>query len=100
MKRLRFILLFLLLGAIVNVAVAWGIAIWSDQESWIDEVPLEVPAVWPSYLVDLNWPPPYEAIQRRGLGMFGRNYGATIVDISGGDLDARTTRTDRAISRW
>ena len=30
MKPLRTILLFLLLGAVVNVAVAWGCALWSS----------------------------------------------------------------------
>ena len=33
MRRVFTILLFLLLGAIVNIAVAWGCALWVDAVS-------------------------------------------------------------------
>ena len=36
MKRLRVILLFLLLGAIVNVAVAWGCAIYAEIKMFVE----------------------------------------------------------------
>lgn len=41
MKRLRVILLFLMLGAIVNVGVTWGIAAWDTPGSsllWLPEI--------------------------------------------------------------
>ena len=43
MKRFRVILLFLLLGAIVNVAVAWGIATWVMAKEGRRDARVDVP---------------------------------------------------------
>ena len=45
MKRLRVILLFLLLGAIVNVAVAWGCAAWVIPKKDVQSTWLETPVL-------------------------------------------------------
>jgi len=95
-RRVLTILLFLLLvsgGAIVNVAVAWGCAAWAPQRETWDGRAIEAPASWPSYLEELDWPGPDSAIKKQGLGMGLDGLGATIIEISGGDLDASWKRT-------
>ena len=63
MKRVRVIMLFLLLGAIVNVAVAWGCALWSVL------APLSVPPK-NSTVLRARVDPDFEVIHRRaGIGL-------------------------------
>ena len=82
-------MLLLIIGAIINIGVAWACALWVTQEVWDEDVPVAVPDSWPAYLQELDWPPPTAATQRRGSGLFSTNMGATIIEISGGDADAR-----------
>jgi hypothetical protein len=79
---------FLLLGAIVNVAAAWGFAIVAEQEAYTRIEPVDVPDQWPAYLRNLNWPAPDRAEERVGLGVVGDAVGVTILDVEGGDRDA------------
>ena len=52
MKRIRIILGFLLLGAIVNIGVAWGCSVWivtppaGMQTAWVDLPGLTMPKGW------------------------------------------------------
>jgi hypothetical protein len=93
MKRWAFtILLFLLLGAVVNVAVAWGCALWSDLARSPVAVDLPVPRVWPSYLQRCHWPPPSAASRAAEVGP-----GVTILSVVGGDLQATSTGGPRAL---
>jgi len=59
------ILLFLLLGAIVNIAVAWGLAISVDVDS--EPTGFEERAEWPD-VVPENWPGPLIGVWRGGFG--------------------------------
>ncbi len=94
MKRwLAKIVVFLLLGAVVNVAVAWGCALWSSQESYLTEEEIDVPQAWPSYLEELGWPTPASAIRLRGLGWGFGSVGVTVIEVSGGDPDASWMRS-------
>ena len=65
MKRLWVILGFLLLGAIVNVAVAWGCVCWSEIHPDSDMVK-DTP--WPAPVPD-GWPETANLWTRRGLGI-------------------------------
>jgi hypothetical protein len=86
------LVLFLLLGAIVNVAVAWGCALWSAQESWESVRALEAPQRWPAYLERLSWPPPHSSSEHLELGLHRASIGVSIVSISGGDVFASCAR--------
>ena len=78
MKRcLTKLVVFLLLGAIVNVAVAWGCALWSRNSEWREDRPLPTAkTLWPQYLLDADWPPAEFASLREGVG-----FGVTIIDV-------------------
>jgi hypothetical protein len=82
---------FLALGAIINVAVAWGCALWSVQEVWVADTPIEPPRRWPAYLERIGWPEPTAAVRREGMGV-----GVTVIEITGGDAEAGYRRTDPA----
>jgi hypothetical protein len=51
------VIVFLLLGAIVNVAVAWGFALQAKavQSEWEELIPEQLQ--WPEYIVQAKWPP-------------------------------------------
>jgi hypothetical protein len=87
-RAIRTVIVFLLLGAIVNVAVAWWFALVGEQEASTRIEPAAVPDRWPAYLRDLDWPAPDHAEERIGLGVVGDAVGVTILDIEGGDRDA------------
>ncbi len=66
------ILIFLLAGAVMNVAVAWGCALWPrvGNEELIEPVPPSVLAWFQSNSpVDVELPGSSEVRQRRGLGL-------------------------------
>jgi hypothetical protein len=73
-RRVLTILLFLLLGAMVNVAIAWALAVSVDLESaptwW------EVKAEWPEAVPD-SWPGPPVAVWREGFGWCACTYWAS-----------------------
>ncbi len=71
------IAILLLAGAVVNAAVAWGCALWSENNLWFSETTLSAAKAWPAYLVDANWPPPYIAVRREGLG-----FGVSVIQIT------------------
>jgi hypothetical protein len=53
------VIVFLLLGAIVNVAVAWGCSLWLCNDLLVSRTPDPVPsatATWPFYLQGAGWP--------------------------------------------
>jgi hypothetical protein len=88
-RRAVIILLFLLLGAIVNVAVAWACALWSGLGKGIARVSLTVPAAWPAYLQQCGWPAPYATWRVADVGP-----GVTIIVTHGGDRDVTWDRSD------
>jgi hypothetical protein len=77
------VILFLLIGAIVNVAVAWSLAVWGQQDAWLGKQAVKVPDEWPSRINGLGWPNPTHAIMHQGDGV-----GVRVLEISGGDLEA------------
>jgi hypothetical protein len=64
-RRVTQIILFLLLGAIVNIVVAWGSVIWIPSPQWsydaaIRELPVKPPADWrPLDKRTIDWSPLY-----------------------------------------
>ena len=76
-RRLAKLAMFLILGAIVNVAVAWGCALFSQVAEVSGMTDLSNPARWwPAYLSDADWPPPRRALRWNGTG-----FGVTVVDV-------------------
>ncbi len=80
-RRLLIIGIFLLLGAVVNVAVAWGIAAWGRPHTPFGDPPTRLAAqrIWDRYAME-GWPP------FNGYNS-GTNWGWTAVSAwsSGGD---------------
>ena len=81
MKRGRMIIIklvvFLLLGAVVNVVVAWGCALWSSNAEGSDGTPVSsAESLWPQYLTEAGWPPVHHAARREGHG-----FGLTIIEV-------------------
>ena len=109
MKRhIMFILLLLLLGAIVNIAVAWGCATWSPHYRLRGEESIEPPARWPAYLEALEWPAPTRAFEpgEVGLGVtrnliFGGHMGflSVCLDIRQFGLPARALQWEYPVGR-
>ncbi len=75
-RRLLTIAIFLLAGAVVNVAVAWGCARWSD---WLDMIlapetlgPTSAPVAWWLDNVPQSWPdkPAYSVTRGTGWYLF------------------------------
>jgi hypothetical protein len=73
------ILIFLVLGAIVSIAIAWACALWSPQNEFGAMETIEPPKSWPAYLQPCNWPPPDTANRLADQGP-----GVSIIDITGG----------------
>ena len=94
MKRWIFkLVVFLLLGAIVNVAVAWGIVLWTPQEPY-----------GPGMAVVLNqidWPrqasPDTPAPQRQSSG---RTWGLSVIQTMAHVLPLDAPRSPGAVSGW
>ena len=81
MKRLAFkLVVFLLLGAVVNVGVAWGCATWSRAGTSIDSLnSVEMAALWNEHTADKrsdNWEPRVTDVGPRWTG-----FGATKTEI-------------------
>ncbi len=95
-RRIVTILIFLLLGAMVNVAVAWGCALWSPQDASRGEREMDVQQAWPSYLESLGWPAPNHAVKLHLSGPGDGELGATVIEITGGDSNAGWSRSDPA----
>ena len=70
----------------MNVAVAWGFALWSELARSPAAVDLPVPTAWPAYLEGCHWPPPSAASRAAEVGP-----GVTILSVNGGDLQATST---------
>ena len=69
-RRILKLVVFLLLGAIVNVAVAWWCELSTTLTVNIGRINLDQEeAVWPKYLVDANWPPPVLAYREKVEGV-------------------------------
>lgn len=82
MKRYAVIIIvFLQIGAIVNVAVAWGLAATPRQHFWIPSEWISAPSAWPGYLQQCDWPAPKSAAQRNDV-----RGGATFLQISAGSF--------------
>lgn len=64
-RRLLSIAMFLLLGAAINVAVAWGCGLWASTSRSDDDVP---GIGWPNR-APLGWPEPDRWSYSRGLGL-------------------------------
>jgi hypothetical protein len=79
--------IFLLLGAVVNIAVAWGIAARTPLYESVTSYDRRIwpPLKWPDYLEKLGWPEPYETLARGGHGGAPGSMGATIVQTLGGE---------------
>ncbi len=75
-RRLTKLVVFLLLGAIVNVAVAWGCAKWFDWIEMITLPPTQAktfdPATWRLDNVPKSWPdkPSFALTRRTGWFLF------------------------------
>ncbi|TVQ53682.1 MAG: hypothetical protein EA377_07485 [Phycisphaerales bacterium] len=83
-KRTIVIALLLFVGgALVNVAVVWGLAAWLPQDRRFGEETIETPDGWPAYLENLGWPAPNRAIEQTETWV-----GITMIEISGGDVEA------------
>jgi hypothetical protein len=78
MKHFMTIALFLILGAIVTLAVAWGLALWSVSEAKIELTDIPTPERWPRYLEACDWPPPRDAVRFDRIGP-----GATTIFVNG-----------------
>ncbi|MDY7109872.1 MAG: hypothetical protein SYC29_14665 [Planctomycetota bacterium] len=68
MRRARSIVVFLLLGAIVNIAVAWSVTAlttWPGEFDSIEEDEQEIQ--WPRRVPE-RWPPPEDLIRYRSFG--------------------------------
>ena len=67
-RRLLIIAVFLLLGAVVNVAVAWGCEMWAPVPPTPAGIPIEEGSDWPRR-VDAEWPAPqmHETVSSWGL---------------------------------
>ncbi len=65
-RRLLIIAVFLLAGAVVNVAVAWGWALWGPLPAWVE--PTTPAGMWPRPVPD-DWP--------RVVGGIQSNFGLT-----------------------
>lgn len=77
MKRtLITIFVFLLLGAIVNVAVAWGLAAWAPQTVFEGDKVLESLPPWPTYLSENGWPSPKTGSAHASVGS---EFGTTVI---------------------
>ncbi len=64
------IVVFLLLGAIVNITVAWWCELSTTLTVNIGRINLDQEeAVWPKYLDDANWPPPVLAYREKVEGV-------------------------------
>ena len=92
-RNLTTLAIFLLLGAVLNVAVAWACALWSTQQSYLSVEEIDVPQAWPSYLEELGWPAPTSAVWLQGFGTSDGSVGVTEIEISGGDPDASWRRS-------
>ncbi len=67
-RRLLIVAVFLLAGAVVNVAVAWGCVIWSKPPTIVPG-PFPVVEPWPA-AVPSEWPsPPYLLTTRTSVGV-------------------------------
>jgi hypothetical protein len=87
MRRLLKLGVFLMLGAIVNVAVAWGCALWLPYPVLFTPTPIECPDTWPAYLQE-SWPAPARAEERAGLGHSVGCIGVSIIDMTSGDAQS------------
>ena len=69
-RRLTKLVVFLVLGAIVNVAVAWWCELSTTITLTIGRINLDQEeAVWPKYLLDANWLPPVVAYRDKVEGV-------------------------------
>lgn len=67
-KVIALTLLFLIAGAVVNVAMAWGCAAWFGAFGYLGSGESLSPSqwVWPQYLADRGWPSPTGAERFEG----------------------------------
>jgi len=68
MKHCMTIAVFLILGAIVSLAIAWALALWSVSETPVELTVIPTPSAWPKYLKACDWPPPREAVRLNRIG--------------------------------
>jgi len=90
------LILLIAAGATLNVAVAWGCALYSSQERDLPtrKFVLAGPLRWPQYLEVLQWPMPVQSEQLELLDGFG----ATVIEMWGGDVNADYPRSDSGTS--
>jgi hypothetical protein len=92
-RRIFKLTLFLLAGAIINVAVALGCACVTRFDSFGEVASLDgSPAPWPEYLQKLNWPPAERMTLHKPSQ--GSSIGVDIIEAEGGDEQAGWRRTD------
>ena len=69
-RRLTKLVVFLVLGAVVNVGVAWGCELSTTWTVTIGRINLDQEeVVWPKYLDDAKWPPPVVAYRDKVEGV-------------------------------
>ena len=85
-RRLLIVVIFLLAGAVVNVAVAWGcVAVASWPSSIVDSPDLAM--VWPREVPE-HWPPTDVKQELRGFGLaVSRALGRSITSGENGGID-------------
>jgi hypothetical protein len=68
MRRVRAIVLWLVLGAIVNIAIAWAVTAWTAWPGGFASIEGDEQAIaWPGPAPD-RWPPPNDLIRYRSFG--------------------------------
>ena len=88
-RRLLTIAIFLLAGAVVNVAVAWGLSVvWGGQATY-DDLPVAAQRIWDRYAPEA-WPPFDDYASASSWGRSGEKLWSTVHSSTG--------RRDRSVS--